>query len=327
MVSATSITATSPAHAAGTVDVTVTTAGGTSPTVAGDQFTYLAAPTVSAVNPSSGPSGGGTKVTITGTGFISGATVAFGANAATSVVVVSSTSITAQSPAGAVGTVDVTVTNANGTSAVNGGDQFTYNSNVPTVTAVSPNSGPVGGGTAEKRDDGQVRDRRVRDRFGDRGGDWLGRPDRNDHARGTGPGAFKPVDIETGPYPGLATDIQPPTAVLLTQANGTSRIHEAIFEDRLEWMGELRKMGAKFQLKGPQRAVIEGPSPLRAADVEISDLRAGASLILGALAAEGTSSIRGAHHVRRGYENIERKFLDLGARIERVLEAEPLTPS
>src|SRR5439155_17483925 len=97
-------------------------------------------------------------------------------------------------------------------------------------------------------------------------------PDRMEvDARGTGPGAFKPVDIETGPYPGLATDIQPPTAVLLTQANGTSRIHEAIFEDRLEWMGELRKMGARFQLKGPQRAVIEGPSPLRAADVEISD--------------------------------------------------------
>jgi UDP-N-acetylglucosamine 1-carboxyvinyltransferase len=146
-------------------------------------------------------------------------------------------------------------------------------------------------------------------------------------ARGIGPTGLKPVDIETGPYPGLATDIQPPTAVLLTQANGTSRIHEAIFEDRLEWMGELRKMGARFQLKGPQRAVIEGPAPLHAADVEISDLRAGASLILAALAADGTSSIRGAHHVQRGYENIEQKFLDLGARIERVQEGESDPPS
>jgi UDP-N-acetylglucosamine 1-carboxyvinyltransferase len=146
-------------------------------------------------------------------------------------------------------------------------------------------------------------------------------------ARAIGPGGLKPVDIETGPYPGLATDIQPPTAVLLTQANGTSRIHEAIFEDRLEWMGELRKMGARFQLKGPQRAVIEGPAPLHAADVEISDLRAGASLILAALAADGTSSIRGAHHVQRGYENIEQKFLDLGARIERVQEGESDPPS
>jgi UDP-N-acetylglucosamine 1-carboxyvinyltransferase len=136
------------------------------------------------------------------------------------------------------------------------------------------------------------------------------------------PGKLKPVDIETAAYPGLATDIQPPTTVLLTQANGDSRVFEHIFEDRLEWTGELAKMGAKIELKGPQRAVVHGPSKLRAADVEISDLRAGASLILGALAADGTSSIGGAHHVRRGYENIERKFLDLGARIERVQEGE-----
>jgi UDP-N-acetylglucosamine 1-carboxyvinyltransferase len=146
-------------------------------------------------------------------------------------------------------------------------------------------------------------------------------------ATGCGPGELKPVDIETGPYPGLATDIQPPTAVLLTQANGTSRIHESIFEDRLEWMAELRKMGAAFQLKGKQRAIIEGPAHLHAADVEISDLRAGASLILAALAAEGTSTIRGAHHVQRGYENIERKFLDLGASIERIQEGEPFRPA
>ncbi|MEO5703785.1 MAG: UDP-N-acetylglucosamine 1-carboxyvinyltransferase, partial [Candidatus Limnocylindrales bacterium] len=125
---------------------------------------------------------------------------------------------------------------------------------------------------------------------------------------------------ETGPYPALATDIQPPTTVLLTQATGDSNVHESIFEDRLEWTGELAKMGARIDLKSTQRAVIHGPSKLHAATVEISDLRAGASLILAALAANGTSSIGGAHHVRRGYENIERKFLDLGARIERVQE-------
>jgi UDP-N-acetylglucosamine 1-carboxyvinyltransferase len=146
-------------------------------------------------------------------------------------------------------------------------------------------------------------------------------------ARSLGPGGLHPVNIVTGPYPELATDIQPPTTVLLTQARGTSRVFEAIFEDRLEWTAELAKMGAKIELKGPQRAVVHGPSKLHAADVEISDLRAGASLILGALAAEGTSSIRGAHHVRRGYENIERKFLDLGARIERVQEGELGTPA
>jgi UDP-N-acetylglucosamine 1-carboxyvinyltransferase len=141
-------------------------------------------------------------------------------------------------------------------------------------------------------------------------------------ARGVGPGGVKPVDVVTGPYPELATDIQPPTTVLLTQAAGDSKVHEAIFEDRLEWTGELQKMGARIELKSPQRAIVHGPTKLRAANVEISDLRAGASLILAALAAHGTSSIGGAHHVRRGYENIERKFLDLGARIERVQEGE-----
>jgi UDP-N-acetylglucosamine 1-carboxyvinyltransferase len=142
-----------------------------------------------------------------------------------------------------------------------------------------------------------------------------------------GPGAYHPLDIETAPYPGLATDLQPPTSVLLTQAKGRSSVHEAIFEDRLEWMGELRKMGAKVELPDPHHAVIDGPAKLRGADVEISDLRAGASLILAALAATGTSTIHGGHHVRRGYENIERKFLDLGARIEHVLEGETGIPA
>jgi UDP-N-acetylglucosamine 1-carboxyvinyltransferase len=146
-------------------------------------------------------------------------------------------------------------------------------------------------------------------------------------ARASGPGGLRAVDIETGPYPGLATDIQPPTTVLLTQAAGRSRVHETIFEDRLEWTSELIRMGARIELKSPQRAIIHGPAALKAADLDISDLRAGASLILAALAAEGTSSIRGAHHVRRGYENIERKFLDLGARIERVQEGEPVRPA
>jgi len=146
-------------------------------------------------------------------------------------------------------------------------------------------------------------------------------------ATAVGPGNLTPIDVETGAYPGLATDIQPPTTVLLTQARGDSRVHETIFEDRLEWTAELAKMGARIELEDPQRAVIHGPARLHAAELDISDLRAGASLILAALAAEGTSSIIGAHHVRRGYENIERKFLDLGARIERVQEGELVSPA
>jgi UDP-N-acetylglucosamine 1-carboxyvinyltransferase len=142
-----------------------------------------------------------------------------------------------------------------------------------------------------------------------------------------GPGAFRPRDIETAPYPGFATDLQPPTCVLLTQARGQSTVHEAIFEDRLEWLSELRRMGAVVDTRDAHHAVIGGPARLHGADVEIGDLRAGASLILAALAAKGVSTIHGAHHVHRGYENIERKFLDLGARIERAAEGTATTTS
>jgi UDP-N-acetylglucosamine 1-carboxyvinyltransferase len=138
---------------------------------------------------------------------------------------------------------------------------------------------------------------------------------------------FRAVDIETGPYPGLATDLQPPTSVLLTQAQGASRVDETIFEDRLEWMVELRRMGADVEIVDPHHAVITGRTPLHGADVEIGDLRAGASLILAALAAEGPTVIRGAHHVHRGYENIEGKFLELGARIERLAEGNDVSTS
>ena len=138
---------------------------------------------------------------------------------------------------------------------------------------------------------------------------------------------FRALDLETAPYPGLATDLQPPTSVLLTQATGTSRVHEAIFEDRLEWMSELRRMGADIDIIDGHHATIRGRSHLRGAEVEIGDLRAGASLILAALAATGTTTIHGAHHVHRGYENIGGKFLGLGARISRLAEGNDTTSS
>src|SRR5688500_2400065 len=140
-------------------------------------------------------------------------------------------------------------------------------------------------------------------------------------------GGYRASNIETAPYPGLATALQPPTAVLLTQANGASHVHEAIFEDRLEWLAERNLMGADADIRDSHHAVITGRTPLHGAEVEIGDLRAGASLILAALAAEGTTTIHGAHHVHRGYENIERKFLDLGARIERLAEGTVSTSS
>jgi UDP-N-acetylglucosamine 1-carboxyvinyltransferase len=138
-------------------------------------------------------------------------------------------------------------------------------------------------------------------------------------------GGFKPCDIETAPYPGLATDLQPPTAVLLSQAKGVSHVHEAIFEDRLEWLSEVRRMGAQVDVVDSHHARISGPSKLRGTEVEIGDLRAGASLILAALAATGASIIHGAHHVHRGYENIDGKFRDLGASIARTAEGTAVT--
>ena len=145
--------------------------------------------------------------------------------------------------------------------------------------------------------------------------------------RAVAEGGFRATDIKTAPYPGLATDIQSPTCVLLTQAVGRSSIHESIFEDRLEWLTELNRMGARIDIRDKHHAVIHGPTPLHGADAEIGDLRAGASLILAALAASGESTIHGAHHVQRGYENIERKFADLGARIARLEEGTVSTSS
>jgi prepilin-type N-terminal cleavage/methylation domain-containing protein len=143
--SSTSLTAISPTGALGAVDVTVFENGVTSAvTQPADQFTYKNLPTVASVTPDYGSAAGGTSVTITGTNFVGGATVKFGNNAATSVVVVSGTTITARSPSGA-GTVNVTVTTVSGTSGIGVGDLFAYSA--PTVTGVSPNAGASSGGT------------------------------------------------------------------------------------------------------------------------------------------------------------------------------------
>jgi hypothetical protein len=119
------LTITSPARTAGTVDIRVTTPGGTSAIVAGDKFIYAPAPKVTSISPSNGPVVGGTAVIITGTGFTSASTVTFGTVAA-SVTYNSATRLTATSPAG-TGMVDIRVTTIGGTSAIVAGDKFTYN--------------------------------------------------------------------------------------------------------------------------------------------------------------------------------------------------------
>jgi hypothetical protein len=146
VVSPTLITAETPSEPAGTVDVTVTTPGGTSATSPADQFTFSSAPAVEYLATAAGPAAGGTSVTITGWNFTGATAVDFGSTPATSVTVSSATSIKATSPAGTSGTaVDVTVTTPSGTSATHLYDQFTYGP--PTVTAISPTSGPAAGGT------------------------------------------------------------------------------------------------------------------------------------------------------------------------------------
>jgi UDP-N-acetylglucosamine 1-carboxyvinyltransferase len=129
---------------------------------------------------------------------------------------------------------------------------------------------------------------------------------------------IRPADVETQPYPGFPTDLQAPVAVLMTQADGTSTIHETIYEDRLDYTMELVKMGAVIEVLDERHARIAGPTPLHGREVEIADLRAGATLILAALAAAETSVISGVEHVDRGYEAIESKLVALGAQITRI---------
>ena len=138
------ITATTPAHVAGTVDVAVTTGAGTATATAA--FTYISPPTVTGIAPNKGPTVGGTSVVVTGTNFTGATSVNFGTRSAT-FTVNSATQITATSPAGNAGAADVTVTAPTGTSATSAADQFTYIP-PPTVTSIAPNNGPIVGATA-----------------------------------------------------------------------------------------------------------------------------------------------------------------------------------
>jgi hypothetical protein len=139
-----SITAVSPPEGPGTVDVTVTTAAGTSPAVQADQFSY-GPPSVTKVSPPAGPVGGGTSVTITGSSLNGATAVEFGTVSASSFKVNSATSITAVSPAEPAGAVDITVITPHGTSAVSTHDRFKFQ---PTVTALNPKTAPVAGGVS-----------------------------------------------------------------------------------------------------------------------------------------------------------------------------------
>lgn len=125
------------------------------------------------------------------------------------------------------------------------------------------------------------------------------------------------VAIQAVPYPGLATDLQAPMAALLTQARGISYIHERVFENRLLYVGELRKLGAEVVTTGTT-AIISGPCQLVGTSVRALDVRAGAALVLAGLVAEGRTEIDDVYHLRRGYEDLDAKLISLGASVSRV---------
>jgi len=130
--------------------------------------------------------------------------------------------------------------------------------------------------------------------------------------------AIKSTEITTAVYPGFPTDLQAPIGLVLTQAEGTSTINENLFENRLGYLEELNKMGAKTEIINKHQAKITGPAKLHGAEIASLDLRAGATVLLAGLVAEGKTVIENAEIIDRGYEKIEERLAKLGAKIERV---------
>jgi UDP-N-acetylglucosamine 1-carboxyvinyltransferase len=126
--------------------------------------------------------------------------------------------------------------------------------------------------------------------------------------------------IQTAIYPGFSTDLQSPFGVLLTQCKGESLVFETLFENRLTYLSELEKMGAKIQILNPHQAKITGPVQLQGAEVQSWDLRAGAAMVLAGLIAKGKTRISNVNYIDRGYENFPENLAKLGAKIKRIEE-------
>ena len=127
-------------------------------------------------------------------------------------------------------------------------------------------------------------------------------------------GPLQRTNIKTLPYPGFPTDMQPQVTTVLTLAQGTSIVTEGVWDNRYRYVGELCRMGAQVRVEG-RAAVIEGVEQLHAANVQAYDLRAGAAMVIAALAADGVSEITNVHYIERGYENFVGKLRALGADI------------
>lgn len=129
---------------------------------------------------------------------------------------------------------------------------------------------------------------------------------------------LKAADIITHEYPGFITDLQQPFTVLLTQATGMSLVHETIFEGRLFYVDKLKQMGANIILCDPHRIIVNGPAKLFGRRLESPDLRAGFALVIAGLIAEGVTEIDNIYQIDRGYEKIEKRLQNIGAKIERA---------
>jgi len=140
---------------------------------------------------------------------------------------------------------------------------------------------------------------------------------KNNSVRIISSGKIKPVNIVTKPYPGFPTDLQAQWMALMSVADGESTIKESVFENRFLHVAELQRLGANLKIKD-DTVYIYGKSRLSGAPVMVSDLRAGAALVLAGLVAEGTTTITHIYHLDRGYEHIEKKLQKLGAKIKRV---------
>jgi UDP-N-acetylglucosamine 1-carboxyvinyltransferase len=124
--------------------------------------------------------------------------------------------------------------------------------------------------------------------------------------------------LRTAVYPSFATDLQAPFTVLLTQVNGVSKIFETLFEGRLNYLFELEKMGAHVEFLNPHQALIIGPRQLKGMPISSCDIRAGAAMVVAALIAEGKTEISNINYIDRGYEKLDQKLAQLGARIKRI---------
>ena len=129
---------------------------------------------------------------------------------------------------------------------------------------------------------------------------------------------LNPVRIQSFPYPGFPTDLLPVVVPLLTQAEGKSLIHDPLYDNRLSYIHELRKMGADIEIVDPHRAFIWGKTPLQGVRISSWDIRAGACLVIAGLLADGQTIIEDIHQIDRGYERIEEKLQKVGADIRRV---------